>query len=161
MDPGDQIIDKAAARDAGDDEEELYDEFGNYIGPDLVENDEAGNDDDGDEGLYSSGSEYDIEHQIKLKQRQLEAEDNVDGATNQVVEEQSSEDNQDMQVVRHEDKQYYPEAAMVFGEDVEALIEEEDHQPITQPIIEPPREKFNQIFAKQVAKTAYSPEYLV
>jgi U5 small nuclear ribonucleoprotein component len=32
-----------------------------------------------------------------------------------------------MQIVLHEDKQYYPEAQKVFGVDVEALIEEEDH----------------------------------
>jgi 116 kDa U5 small nuclear ribonucleoprotein component len=32
-----------------------------------------------------------------------------------------------MQVVLHEDKQYFPEAAEVFGKDVEALVEEEDH----------------------------------
>ena len=27
----------------------------------------------------------------------------------------------------HEDKQYYPEAEQVYGKDVEALVEEEDH----------------------------------
>jgi U5 small nuclear ribonucleoprotein component len=32
-----------------------------------------------------------------------------------------------MQIVLHEDKQYYPDAAEIFGEDVEAIIEEEDH----------------------------------
>jgi len=31
------------------------------------------------------------------------------------------------EVVLHEDKQFYPEAAEVFGKDVEALVEEEDH----------------------------------
>lgn len=35
------------------------------------------------------------------------------------------------QVVLHEDKQYYPEAAKVYGAGVEAMVEEEDHQPLT------------------------------
>ena len=40
-------------------------------------------------------------------------------------------------VVLHEDKVYYPSASEVYGEDVETLVQEEDTQPITQPIIEP------------------------
>lgn len=31
------------------------------------------------------------------------------------------------QIVLHEDKQYYPEAEKIFGQGVEALVEEEDH----------------------------------
>ena len=34
-------------------------------------------------------------------------------------------------VVLHEDKQYYPEAEKIFGKGVEAIVEEEDHQPLT------------------------------
>lgn len=30
------------------------------------------------------------------------------------------------QIVLHEDKQYYPDAERVFGQDVEALVMEED-----------------------------------
>lgn len=44
-------------------------------------------------------------------------------------------------VVLHEDKQYYPTAAQVYGEDVETRVEEEDAQPLTQPIIAPVEEK--------------------
>jgi U5 small nuclear ribonucleoprotein component len=40
-------------------------------------------------------------------------------------------------VVLHEDKKYYPSATEVYGDDVEALVQEEDAQPLTQPIIEP------------------------
>lgn len=48
-----------------------------------------------------------------------------------------------MAIVLHEDKQYYPEASEVFGAGVETMVEEEDHQPITKPIIEPVDDKFN------------------
>jgi U5 small nuclear ribonucleoprotein component len=56
-----------------------------------------------------------------------------------------SEDDEDPgnQIVLHEDKQYYPEAEQIFGKNVSALVEEEDHQPITTPIIEAPKTKFN------------------
>jgi len=64
-------------------------------------------------------------------------------------------------VVLHEDKQYYPEAEKVYGEGVQALVEEEDHQPLTQPIIEPPKDKFNQIYRRQVPETFYTNEYMV
>lgn len=47
-------------------------------------------------------------------------------------------------VVLHEDKQYYPTANQVYGNDVETMVEEEDAQPLSQPIIEPVvQKKFN------------------
>ncbi|RYG55439.1 hypothetical protein EON66_05295, partial [archaeon] len=39
-------------------------------------------------------------------------------------------------IVLHEDKQYYPDAEEVYGE-AEVLVQEEDTQPLTQPIIAP------------------------
>jgi U5 small nuclear ribonucleoprotein component len=44
-------------------------------------------------------------------------------------------------VVLHEDKKYYPTAQQVYGPDVETLVEEEDAQPLTQPIIAPVEKK--------------------
>ena len=44
-------------------------------------------------------------------------------------------------VILHEDKQYYPTAAQVYGEGVETLVQEEDAQPLTQPIIAPVEQK--------------------
>ena len=40
-------------------------------------------------------------------------------------------------VVLHEDKQYYPTAQQVYGPGVETLVQEEDAQPLTEPIIAP------------------------
>ena len=40
-------------------------------------------------------------------------------------------------VVLHEDKQYYPTAQQVYGEDVETLVQEEDAQPLSEPIVAP------------------------
>lgn len=44
-------------------------------------------------------------------------------------------------VILHEDKQYYPSAAQVYGEGVETLVQEEDAQPLTEPIIAPVEQK--------------------
>jgi U5 small nuclear ribonucleoprotein component len=40
-------------------------------------------------------------------------------------------------VILHEDKQYYPSAEDIYGPDVETLVQEEDAQPLTEPIIAP------------------------
>lgn len=44
-------------------------------------------------------------------------------------------------VILHEDKQYYPTAQQVYGEDVETMVQEEDAQPLSQPIIAPVEQK--------------------
>jgi U5 small nuclear ribonucleoprotein component len=95
-------------------DDNLYDEFGVYIGPDL-DDDEVmsepeqtafnGVDEDGDHG----GSRMDI--------------DALQSATRAVV--------------LHEDKKYYPEAEEVYGPGVEITVQEEDTQNISEPIVKP------------------------
>jgi U5 small nuclear ribonucleoprotein component len=41
------------------------------------------------------------------------------------------------QVVLHEDKRYYATAEEVYGADVEAMVQEEDSQMLTEPIVAP------------------------
>lgn len=100
-----------------------YDEFGNYIGP-----------------LSDSGSEAEEEEVDELPELEAAPEAPEEAPTAnepaglhmmQVDEAASNA------VVLHEDKVYYPSAAEVFGQDVETLVQEEDAQPITQPIVEP------------------------
>jgi len=40
-------------------------------------------------------------------------------------------------VVLHEDKRYYATAAETYGEDVETMVQEEDAQLLTEPIVAP------------------------
>lgn len=47
------------------------------------------------------------------------------------------EDGPSNAVVLHEDKQYYPTAEQVYGAGVETMVQEEDAQPLSQPIIAP------------------------
>ena len=52
-----------------------------------------------------------------------------------------AEDGPSNAVILHEDKQYYPTAQQVYGPDVETMVQEEDAQPLTQPIIAPIQQK--------------------
>ncbi|KAF1989668.1 putative U5 snRNP component Snu114 [Aulographum hederae CBS 113979] len=96
-------------------DENLYDEFGNFIGDSAPE---VASDD-------APISDADIEEE--------EAEEEVEEDT-QLMQIDEIPQNA---VVLHEDKQYYPSAQQIYGEDVEALVQEEDSQPLTQPIIAP------------------------
>jgi len=107
---------------------ELYDEFGNYVGPDI-----DSESDDSSEG----------EEQIPVEEE---------------AEEEMEEESQ--AIVLHEDKQYYPSALQVYGENVETLIQEEDTQPLTKPIIEPVKEKKFVHMEQNLPETVYSVEYL-
>lgn len=40
-------------------------------------------------------------------------------------------------IILHDDKTYYQSAAALYGPTVETMVQEEDAQPLTQPIIEP------------------------
>lgn len=117
---------------------DLYDEFGNYIGPELESDDDEDNDirgggheDEDEEGdeYGDADSEYGMDHQPAG----LEPSD------------------AQMAIVLHEDKKYYPSALEVYGPGVETLVQEEDAQPLTEPIIAPvKRRKFQVIKFSQI-----------
>ena len=94
---------------------DLYDEFGNYIGPELDSDEEEEEDDDDD----FPDQDQDVNG--------FEEEDGGVGEEEEVASQA---------VVLHEDKQYYPSAADVYGPEVETIVQEEDAQPLTQPIIQ-------------------------
>ncbi|MCJ1373112.1 hypothetical protein MMC20_004339 [Loxospora ochrophaea] len=103
--------------------DDLYDEFGNYIGE-------------------AEESEEESQHEADRANAYLEDEDADEeeaGNGQQLME--LDEDGPSNAVVLHEDKQYYPTAQQVYGEDVETLVQEEDAQPLTQPIIAPIQQK--------------------
>jgi len=61
-------------------------------------------------------------------------------------------------IVLHEDKKYYPDAAEVFGPDVETLVQEEDTQPLTERIVAPIKVKKFAIVEKDLPPTTYQKE---
>jgi U5 small nuclear ribonucleoprotein component len=63
-------------------------------------------------------------------------------------------------VVLHEDKQYYPSAQQVYGADVETLVQEEDAQPLTEPIINPVTQKKFSLQEADLPPVFYSREFM-
>jgi U5 small nuclear ribonucleoprotein component len=63
-------------------------------------------------------------------------------------------------VVLHEDKQYYPSASEVYGEGVETLVQEEDAQPLTEPIIAPVKVRKWAIEEKGLPETRFDRGYV-
>lgn len=60
----------------------------------------------------------------------------------------------------HEDKQYYPSARQVYGEDVETLVQEEDTQPLSQPIVAPVTKKKFALQEANLPPVFYSREFM-
>jgi U5 small nuclear ribonucleoprotein component len=117
--------------------DQLYDEFGNYLGEDS---------DQEDEQIFD-------EEEEELKDNQQDSQ--------LVIPVEDENLNSKNQIVLHEDKKYYPSATEVYGEDVEILVHEEDTQPLTKPIIEPEKEPLRFKHEKDLPVTIYNKEYLV
>ncbi len=128
---------------------DYYDEFGNYIGPEL-ESDESEEDQDDDRDDAVGGDAGD------------DPDDDGDaaGENGALVEAGDGGEGASTAVVLHEDKKYYPSASEVFGPEVETLVEEEDAQPLTQPIVEPVKKNKFRHREQQLPETTYDAEFL-
>ncbi|KAK0246470.1 Calreticulin family-domain-containing protein [Armillaria nabsnona] len=127
-----------------------YDEFGNYIGADLDSDDE---DDVPQIPSYAqpSGSAAPLEGYDE--DVQMPGPDN-----NALMEIDEPVHNA---VVLHEDKQYYPSASDVYGPDVETMVQEEDAQPLTEPIIAPVKVRKWQVEEKDMPETRFDKGFLL
>lgn len=163
-----------------------YDEFGNYIGPDVDDSDEE----ESDEEVPAGAWDDDVEQVTATEPMAL---DGITEVTSTAV-------------VLHEDKKYYPTAGEVYGmhsgllrvkvvvhavtfvtvvcgalkmffwyfstsrtafdrpflagEDVETIVQEEDTQPLTEPIIAPVKSTKWGRHEKDLPRTTYNKEYL-
>ncbi|KAK8545022.1 hypothetical protein V6N13_066336 [Hibiscus sabdariffa] len=108
-------------------DDNLYDEFGNYIGPDIESDQGSEGEEEEDEDLPDRHAEEEGE--------QSDGEASP-GASNGWITAANDVD-MDNQIVLAEDKKYYPTAEEVYGEDVETLVMDEDELPLEQPIIKP------------------------
>ncbi|KAL6047985.1 U5 small nuclear ribonucleoprotein component [Balamuthia mandrillaris] len=127
--------------------EGLYDEFGNYVGPDV-------------EDEYAEEEEEEEEEEEPPAASWLGAEPR--DAEDQMDEERQEEEpisGRSSAVVLYEDKKYYPSAEEVFG-DAEALVQDEDTQPLTEPIIAPIKDMRFHLLEKTIPDTTYSKDYL-
>jgi U5 small nuclear ribonucleoprotein component len=105
---------------------DLYDEFGNYCGPEL----DSDSSDDSDDEASAAPSD----HSLPEEADEDDAMD-VDADRGARVGAPSSE------IVLHEDKQHYPSASTVYGEGVHTAVIDEDAQALEEPIIAPTKTK--------------------
>ena len=126
---------------------DMYDEFGNYIGPELESDDDDSEDEDPDDANGAGNDDAD--------------DDDQHGNNGDVDMDQDAEDNtRSMAVVLHEDKKYYPTSAEVYGPDVETIVHEEDTQALTEPIIAPIKKHKFQHIEQDLPETTYDVEYM-
>ena len=129
-------------------DDSLYDEFGNYIGPEIESDQESDRDEEDDDLLDRPGEG-------------AATSDNDDGAAASNGWLTASNDvDMDSQIVLAEDKKYYPTAEEVYGEDVETLVMDEDEQTLEQPIIKPVRNIKFEVGVKD-SSTYVSTQFLV
>ncbi|GAB5361489.1 hypothetical protein AAMO2058_000717600 [Amorphochlora amoebiformis] len=126
-------------------DENLYDEFGNYIGPEL------GDDDNSDEE-----SEDELQDEWDTK---MEEEEDIQEATQDTKEDMEEDEEMSRAVVLHEDKVYYPHASEVYPE-AEVLVEDEDTQPLETPIIAPVKNKQFSHVEKKLPSTSFDMKFL-
>eukprot|EP00043_Microstomoeca_roanoka_P004395 m.49368 g.49368 ORF g.49368 m.49368 type:complete len:989 (+) comp12471_c0_seq1:193-3159(+) len=128
-------------------DEDLYDEFGNYIGPDIAS-------DESDEELPEHIPEQDAPRPL------MEEDEMMDEMRERQMRMQEEEDVPSTAIVLHEDKQYYPTAEQVYGKDVETIVQEEDTQMLSEPIVKPKVEKKYSAAEQELPDTVYEKEFL-
>ncbi|KAJ2855194.1 hypothetical protein GGI22_004222 [Coemansia erecta] len=135
-----------------------YDEFGNYIGPDLG----SSSDEESEPGYGSESEQREAEAMMDTDQEDQEDQAEAQQPMAMVRRVDAAATQQRSQIVLHEDKKYYPEASEVFGPGVETLVQEEDTQALTEPIIAPIKERKFQVSEEQgLPETTYSKEFMV
>lgn len=131
-------------------DDSLYDEFGNYIGPEIES--EESSDEEEEEEQEDVAMHDDAPHDDAAGGGWLaRSEDDADADADVDME---------GQVVLAEDKKYYPTAEEVYGEGVETLVMDEDAQPLEQPIIKPPRNIKFEVGVKD-SSTYVSTDFLI
>ena len=130
-------------------DDSLYDEFGNYIGPEIESDQESDNDIEDEE--------------FQENHREEDGSDGEQhpppGGSNGWIT-TINDVEMDNQIVLPEDKKYYPTAEEVYGEDVETLVMDEDEQPLEMPIIKPVRDVRFEVGVKD-STTYVSTQFLV
>ena len=160
-------------------DESNYDEFGNYVGPDVDSEDDLIEDDNVTRrrrGISSVEEEEEEEEDGDWGRRR--GRKRGDGADEEMrgddededEDEENDEENEEepttTAIVLAEDKKYYPSAREVYGEDTETLVETEDAQALEVPIIASANKKRFEIVSEDSkldishAKMKCKPEFL-
>eukprot|EP00877_Chromochloris_zofingiensis_P014926 jgi/Chrzof1/9688/Cz04g12070.t1 len=134
-------------------DDSLYDEFGNYIGPELSDSDQDVDDHDAN-GAAHDADEADDD--VDMDEAEARANERL-GMTYEADDEDAGPQSS---VVLYEDKKYYPSAEETYGPETETLVMEEDAQPLEVPIIAPIKEKRIERLEAEPLHTRYTNEFL-
>lgn len=130
---------------------DLYDEFGNYIGPSL---------DDGSDDEFGEEEEDGFEHRRdRFADEDDEEEDRNQALTTRGDDHDNTMDVDENRIVLHEDKKYYPDAEEVYP-GVKTVTLDEDAQELNEPIIKPVKPKNFSVLTKEIPKLTYDADYL-
>lgn len=134
-------------------DDSLYDEFGNYIGPEIASDADSDSDASDTSPSPRSPSTSPGPHR--------HSDDEGNGAL-VPADDGMDVDPTSQQIVLAEDKKYYPTAEEVYGEGVETLVMDEDEQPLEMPIVKPVRTvRFEVTPSKDSSSTYVSTEFLL
>ncbi|KZO91876.1 Calreticulin-domain-containing protein [Calocera viscosa TUFC12733] len=137
-----------------------YDEFGNYIGADLD------SDDDEEASFQQPIPTQPAPSRGYAPLEGFDDDEEMSGAgsppaQNQVALMDVDELPSARAVILHEDKKYYPSAEEVYGADVEAIVQEEDTQPLSEPIVAPIKVRRFAVEEKGLPETRYDKGFLL
>jgi len=121
-------------------EEELYDEFGNYIGPDLESSSDdsssAANSRDDDDSETSAVSDLDDTNATPHHPHN-DDEMNIVTVGDTRIQQETHIAAPANQIILHEDKVHYPSASSIYGPSVTTAVLDEDAMDIDTPILQP------------------------
>ncbi|KAF9072709.1 u5 small nuclear ribonucleoprotein component [Rhodocollybia butyracea] len=134
-----------------------YDEFGNYIGADLDSDDSDNEQPTFAPQASGSGAPAPLDG---FDDEDIPMAGQEEGYGEGTLMEVDSEPVHNA-VILHEDKQYYPSASDLYGADVETLVQEEDAQPLTEPIIAPIKVRKWVVEEKDMPETRFDKGFLL
>ncbi|WWC88772.1 uncharacterized protein L201_003685 [Kwoniella dendrophila CBS 6074] len=139
---------------------EDYDEFGNYIGGDL-DSDEESDIEIAPSAPSIPGPSAPAQSYAPLEGLEDEDEEMDDEETGMQMTLHGVDGTAGNQVVLHEDKKYYATAEETYGEDVEAMVQEEDLQPLSEPIVAPIKVKNFTVQEKGLPETRFDRNFMI
>ena len=145
------------------DDEELYDEFGNYIGPELDSSSDEDDDSDVEQkqqqpaggGAQIPDDASDVSDGDHQQNAMVVAGGGASAADDTTAEPMNA-------IVLHEDKDHYASAEQTYGEEVHTAVLDEDAMDLETPIVEPVSVKQTQASASLIEDEDwnYTEEYL-
>ncbi|KAI5475794.1 116 kda u5 small nuclear ribonucleoprotein component [Pseudohyphozyma bogoriensis] len=124
-----------------------YDEFGNYIGADLDSDSDVESAGVAEAGPSGQGQAYE-EDEAPVEELEGMEVDDADVPTSNAI-------------ILHDDKTYYQSAQALYGADVETMVQEEDSQPLTQPIVEPVKTRKFRVGASNGPEKRWDDEFML